>query len=203
MKRPTLLITIFLAFAVAVAPGWAAACPTRSVESFSIGSEPGLKWSAGPASGAAVYSVGNVGCEAIDPTGHCTSGVWPTLDGASWVWLPAPRSEQIVKFSTSFRIPPSAKNIDGELSMTADNAYRAYLNGKLVGTGGPFDVDGPDESTWSTIFSHEVHPAKRNNVLVIRVVNYFGPSDESNPAGLIFRLDVSYTCPGRSCKHGS
>lgn len=195
-------------FAVAVvltamAGSAAAQAGTSSLEHLRVASAPGVHWTTQTSSGSAEYAVGNVGCEAVNAAGQCTSGVYPHLTGASWIWLPPTRTEEQATFSQTFRIPPQAKEITGVLHVTADNAYRAYLNGELVGSAGSFDPNGPDDATWSTVFTHQVMPIKRNNTLAIQVINYFGPPTDDNPAAVIFRLDVSYVCPGHSCDHSS
>lgn len=150
-----------------------------------IASGAGLKWSTPRERGRAVE---------VEP-----HPAWPILEGAAWVWRTASPRNEVVTFKRAFYVPRSARGRSGVLHITADNAYQAFLNGKPVGANGPFDFDGPDEGTWATIFEHAVTPKKGWNVLTVRAINYFGPAEPpDNPAGLVFRLDVSYTCPGRS-----
>ena len=144
-----------------------------------------------------MLAVGNVGCETVNDADECTAGVWPSIPGAAWIWSPGPAEQ--ATFTARFRLPPQAKKRDGVLEISADNAYQAYLNGELVGSGGAFDPDGPDDFTWATVFTHDLDPKAKENVLEVRVINYFGAPTDENPAGVTFRLTASYVCPGRSC----
>jgi hypothetical protein len=153
-----------------------------------IASEAGLRWSTPSERGRAVE---------VEP-----HPAWPNLDGAAWVWRTTSPRNEVVTFKRAFYVPRSARKVSGVLHITTDNAYQVFLNGKPVGANGPFDFNGPDEATWATIFQHTITPKKGWNVLKVRAINYFGPAEPpDNPAGLIFRLDLSYTCPGRSGAH--
>jgi hypothetical protein len=128
------------------------------------------------------------------------SGAWPTIAGAHWVWnrrnvAPphAPAGVRPMTFTWTFTLPADATNIDGTLQITVDNAYRVRLNGAVVGSDGQLDRRGDDES-WTTIETYSIQPMAGVNILRIRAVNYHctcsTPYD--NPAGIIFRADISY-----------
>jgi hypothetical protein len=136
---------------------------------------------------------------AVEVTPH---PAWPRLDGAAWIWRTPTDVNEVVTFRRRFRIPHSAQEVRGSLWITADNAYRAYLNGHLVGHNGAFSFDGPDSFTWSTIYRHRLNPKTGLNRLQIKALNYFGPAEPpDNPAGVVFELRVSFECPGKSCSH--
>ena len=90
----------------------------------------------------------------------------------------------------------------GILQITADNAYRAYLNGRLVGHNAAFSINGPDSFTWSRIYRYFPYPQPGHNQLRIQALNHFGPAQPpDNPGGVIFKLRVSFECPGSSSSH--
>jgi hypothetical protein len=162
-------------------------CHTLTSHVHVISSKAGVPWSTKDAAGQSL--------EVADPA-------WPAPPpGASWIWRTPTSRNEVVTFTVRFSVKHSARNVHGMLSVTADNAYKAYLNGRLVGANGPFSFDGPDEFTWATIYKHAVTPVRGANVLKIKALNYFGPSEPGvNPAGAVFRLRVTFDCPGKSCR---
>ncbi len=127
---------------------------------------------------------------------------WPTLKGATWIWRVAKVSKEeavkgspIVTFRRKFTIS-SGDGAQGTLQITADNAYEATLNGKVIGSNGALDAASNGDQQWRTIDSYTVSLKPGNNILSVRAINYHSPlgnsaDGESNPAGLIFSLAVS------------
>ena len=186
MARATLLVIALLTVSAGSLSAAQADAWTR--QSASIASVGGIRWHTPDDSGSAVL---------VEP-----HPAWPELEGSKWIWRTATKANEVVTFRRSFRVPRSAHHVTGILHVTADNAYRTFLNGEPVGAAGPFSFDGPDEGTWATISSFEVQPERGQNVLILEALNYFGPPEPpDNPAGIIFRLDIAYDCPGASCSH--
>jgi hypothetical protein len=165
----------------------------QTAQHMSVVSTAGIEWHTASGSGSAVYSTGNVGCPSVDSAGQCTAGgVWPHLRPASWIWTgDGDDAAHTASFEVSFSIPPQAKRARGFLHITADNAFRAFLNGHFVGSG----------DNWARIYRFAVSPDSKKNVLRVRTRNEPGNDWYGNPAGLLFRLDVYYECPGHSCAH--
>jgi hypothetical protein len=140
---------------------------------------------------------------------------WPTITGATWIWRtyqtdPAweynnvpyyPETDEYYwTFRRIFYLPDDAYKISGELvTITADNAYKIYINGVFIGGDGRLHRDGPDNQEWRTVenyyyFDGMLKPGE--NVIMIKAVNFFswGPSS-SNPAGLIYKVVLTYERP--------
>jgi hypothetical protein len=123
-----------------IQPEPAAAAPV--LKKLTLVSKAGVAWStADPvASGTAVNTYGHIGCEAIDASGYCTSGIWPKIGGARWIWPTqtvtqdeAVNGTEPVSFHRPFNIPSDAMNMTGKLQVTADDEYDAHFNGVLIG----------------------------------------------------------------------
>lgn len=200
--RPSLVGGVLLA--ALLLPGNAAGDTNHHL---TVVSRTGTPWIARDGSvGTTVLIFGNIGCTTIDAAGFCTSGVWPTIAGAHWVWKTQTLSvqeaitgEPRIVFPRSFRLPRDASNISGTVRITADDAYRVILNGTRVGADGTLAVHPPVRTQfWETVETWPIHPHAGLNHLRIKVVNFstdgFSPFD--GPAGLTYRVDVSYATPG-------
>jgi hypothetical protein len=130
---------------------------------------------------------------------------WPSIPGATWIW----RSYKItsweehgpVIFRKGFTLPENAFDITGSIQITADNAYELYLNGRLIGRDGfvtspPIHhKDDPLHAIrWKGIETYNFVPQPGENEIIIKAVNYRSDiiSWRFNPAGLIYRADISY-----------
>ena len=133
---------------------------------------------------------------------------WPTLQDANWIWKShlvtpdeARNGTAIITFRRRFRLPLGTQNVDGIIRITADDAYELSLNGTVIGQDGVLDPSGTDYS-WRSIETYQFYPQPGENELVIRAINYrdtHGNNDPySNPAGVLFRADVTYETPGFS-----
>jgi len=139
--------------------------------------------------------------------------------GADWIWdtrltsdpgEDAAATGRVVKFEGTFTIPCSP--IGATLDITVDNGYTVWINGHLVGcaqvdSGGADPCIGWETSTltepyvhtsnWMTV-EHYTIPSTDlvtgENVLVILAANeqMDGGTKDSNPAGLIYRLEVEW-----------
>jgi hypothetical protein len=155
-------------------------------------SEPGDPWHMTNGKfGLARLAYGNIGCNAIDPQGFCTAGIWPTVSGAHWIWktrLETPhqvRHGDAATFFKGFWIPTDATGISGSIQITADNAYRLFLNDVFVGA----DQDYPTVETFS------ITPQPAFNAFTIMAANSAEPAltRYTNPAGLAFRADITFS----------
>ena len=152
------------------------------------------------ASGSAVLTYGNIGCNDVDAHGFCTGGRWSLLPGAHWVWNHrnvspdhALNGVRPLDFTWTFTLPDGATNVSGKLRITVDNAYRVFLNGVAVGHDGQLDRKGTDGG-WATIDRYAIQPIPGANTITVRAVNYRSSVTDpyQNPAGILFRADISY-----------
>ncbi|MGZ3583056.1 MAG: OmpL47-type beta-barrel domain-containing protein [Ktedonobacterales bacterium] len=150
-------------------------------------------------SGTAVLTYGHTGCTALD-NGVCTGGAWTQVQsafpGAHWIWPTAlwdPDSQGLldpVTFSKEFSIPANALNTTGHIVIAADNYYYLQVNGQDVGNG----------QDWTHPNTYDLSPFLHTgtNIITARALNDpYDTDPDGNPAGLIFRADMSYT-PGDS-----
>ena len=106
------------------------------------------------------------------------------FEGARWIWHAAdkgankPKSHRL--FVTSLDIPHDAKIDKARLLVTADDAFRFTINGKLVASSGTDGFDKPK--------SAEVADALKPGENSIRVE---AENSSDSPAGLLARLTVA------------
>ena len=133
---------------------------------------------------------------AVDTWMHSS---WPAIAEAQWIssayHVEDPTENSWRLFTRSFIIPPSAVNLDGTLQITSDNAEEVYLNDSFVGVDGEVYGSFVDNHEWSTIIRYGVSPQPGANELEVMVRNYglSGGTENSNPTGLIYRMDYEYT----------
>lgn len=151
------------------------------------------------ATGISVNPINNAGCFGVDSNGICTDGGWPrymqpAIPGAQWIWPttqwdPVTQGTNPVTFTKQFTLTEGAHFITGHIQISADNAYDLQVNGQEVGSG----------HNWTHPDTYDVSSLLRggSNTITAEATNdpSANPSDppSSNPAGLIFRADVSYT----------
>ena len=125
---------------------------------------------------------------------------WIEIEGATWVtWdcmVEDPTENSWYIYKKTFDIPGTV--VSAMMSITADNAYMAHLNGKLVSRDGNLYQPTPDTDpmNWQTVETFDVTKPLRegNNQIVVYVRNY-GVTDSSwirNPTGLVFSIDITY-----------
>ena len=107
-----------------------------------------------------------------------------TLDGASWIWTPestSPPPAEDRAFRTTSTTPAGKTATGAEILITADDSFRLWVNGRLLGS------SSGAENEWqqSRRFETELEPDR--NVFAVRTTN--GPG---SPAGLIAKVRVRY-----------
>jgi hypothetical protein len=151
----------------------------------------------------------------VDPTpsywdsqlvGHIFTG------GADWIWetyrTVHPITGDIVYFEKTFSVPGVPTG--GTLYITCDNGYEVSLNGSPVGSAQLYldwensnlYQENVDYNGWQSVETWGVSSllVSGNNVLTIKAANEYmclsldggDGTIETNPAGLIFQLDVTY-----------
>ena len=150
---------------------------------------------------------------------------WSSLDykfgypdnDAQWIWETKdsvdPVDGRVVRFEREFCIPCDPES--ATLHITADNGYEVWINGNFVGSDQVFDYGGVDwedsdltedwvkSSGWQSVESYPINPAwlsTGRNVLEILAGNeqMEGGTSTSNPAGVIYQLDIEY---GDDCEY--
>ena len=132
---------------------------------------------------------------------------WIKITGAKWIWheklVSKPTEITDAWFERIFKVPADAESINGTFHVAADNTLKCLLNDKLLAY---------TEKNNTAYLKEIVVPAgsalkKGDNRLFCTVTNLGtkGSSPYTNPAGLIFRLDVSWYGPGESllCDDGN
>ena len=92
----------------------------------------------------------------------------------SWIWSPNAADTDTVYFRKSFELPTNDQA--AELTITCDNGFRAFLNGKLVGVG----------KDWSNPQKLEVRKDIRKGKNVLAVIG----ENMGSAAGLVAQLDI-------------
>ena len=91
-----------------------------------------------------------------------TYGGWPSLNDAAWIWKSYMVSTEeacngtgIITFRRKFSLPQDARNLSGNISITADNAYELSLNGTLIGS----------DDIWESIETYQLNVRPGENEL--------------------------------------
>jgi len=108
------------------------------------------------------------------------------LKDAQWIWAPEPdpaRSALVGKryFRTTLNVPPNRSVTKAVLTITADNGFVAYVNGRQAGAGSNFKA-----AEMLDIVDHLVEGA---NVIAVEAENV---GDAPNPAGLIAMARIEF-----------
>lgn len=113
------------------------------------------------------------------------------LSGASWMWktdgvtLDEAVLGSNVMFKHQFNLGCS-ENFVGTITITTDNAYTLRVNSAEIGT----------NSDWNAPETYDISGALQSgdNTLVIEATNEAipGSNPESNPAGVLYRADITY-----------
>jgi len=134
-------------------------------------------------------------------------------DDAQWIWDTyrtdepggdAPIDGRVVLFEREFCIPCNPES--ATLHITVDNGYEVWINGNKVGDAqvtvpgwevSDFTQAWIDSSGWQSVESYTINPnwlSTGENTLEILAGNeqMDGGTKDSNPAGLIFELEVEY-----------
>jgi hypothetical protein len=100
----------------------------------------------------------------------------PTNGLGSWIWAPQVSDHQTVFLWKSFKIPDSAHVLRAQLSMTTDDKFTVFLDGRELGHG----------AEWRELFVFGVTPllSSGRHVLAVRAFN------SHSGAGMILGLQV-------------
>ncbi|MBS3792664.1 hypothetical protein KGY77_08490 [Candidatus Bipolaricaulota bacterium] len=124
-----------------------------------------------------------------------TPGLWVDITGASWIWTKDSKEIPEVTQET-FRESFKIKGIPtfGEIEITADNFYKVYLNGRLVGQ--KYDSD---TRTFERTYTHTVTSYLKpgNNELKVIGINDSLDGRNTSPAGVIYNLNIDYKLGGK------
>ncbi|MCO4761049.1 MAG: hypothetical protein KC502_06060 [Myxococcales bacterium] len=123
------------------------------------------------------------------------------LTGAKWIWrdakVQAPTKDETVWFERSFSVPSSAKSLQGSFSVSGDHDYSCTLNGKNVGS-----HSGAQHGAGKlqTINASSIVVLGANTIRC-KVTNKgaSGATSESNPAGLLFGVDLTFSVSQLGC----
>lgn len=127
---------------------------------------------------------------------------WPSIPGATWIWRtkytdPSWEYENVPEGGWEFRkifiLPTNAYDIIGSINITADNVYGLWVNEVYIGGDYRCAAIG-----WATIETFDITAALQpgENLIRIQALNYGSWGDAyTNPAGLIYRADISYKLP--------
>jgi hypothetical protein len=126
--------------------------------------------------------------------------LWPTIEGAAWISssynVEDPAEDSWRQFLRIGYIP--GRVVSASINITADNAYRLFVNGKLVGSDGTVYGPGPYPQPWNwqSIEEYDLTSVLRPGLNCMRVAvrNYGleGATCQTNPTGLIYRIDITY-----------
>lgn len=132
-------------------------------------------------------------------------GSWPLISGSTAEWISSayyvedPVNDSWRKFTRNFDLCASAFNISGSIQVNSDNAEVVYLNGGEVGIDGT--VYGAHSNTyeWQTVKTYDIdsflEPGTNTLEIVVRNYSQSGGTSTSNPTGLIYQADITYSCP--------
>ncbi|MSP92830.1 MAG: hypothetical protein EXR79_13670 [Myxococcales bacterium] len=127
------------------------------------------------------------------------------IPGATWIWESAlvkdPTLGLLVSFTREFDVQDGAGQVDGTLQLATDNDYWCWLNGKLISQSG-FKADNYKVVT---VVALKATLKVGKNLLRCNVHNIgmMNMTPQTNPAGLLYRLDLSFAKPGKTCDDGN
>ena len=105
------------------------------------------------------------------------------FDGASWIWTPETAPPVAPPEPRAFRLAHTAAKpaTSAEIIITADDSYRLWVNGRLLG-----ETAGA-ENEWQQSRRFETALDAARNVIAVRTTN--GPG---SPAGLLAKIRIRY-----------
>ncbi len=116
---------------------------------------------------------------------------------AHWIWdsykVQNPESDQTVFFFNDLNV--IGKPAFGSVTIAADNFYKLYVNGIVVGS----ELTNENNFALETQDTYNILPylAEGDNIITFEVMNkgVLGSTPESNPAGLLYNMKaVGITC---------
>ncbi len=136
------------------------------------------QWTAGLMNIAAEWKGQWINLEAL-PDAPVATG---DFKGASWIWFPEGDATQNVPegtryFRTTINVPADVTISSAKLSLSGDDSWRAWLNGKLMGA----------SNSWKEAKSVDVQKTMHAgpNILAVEVKN-----GANSPAGLVTKLAI-------------
>ncbi|APW58934.1 family 78 glycoside hydrolase catalytic domain [Paludisphaera borealis] len=123
--------------------------------------------------------------------GDTTESPTAMLEGASWIWYPAGNPSIGAPIGGRFfrkkvNLPEGRRIVKATLTMTADDSFGVFVNGKLGGQG----------ASWASVKALDLTPLLRPgaNTLAVTAVNAESTTvtPDKNPAGLIGLLKVEF-----------
>jgi hypothetical protein len=134
--------------------------------------------------------VENANANAVATTTH---PAWTALiPGATWIWetifVVSPTQNETKTFEKTFNVDGAV--LDADLSVAADNQYRVWINGNLIGEDATeFNYSAAGQDQYNDISS--AYFVDGQNTLKMEVTNMAGDQNpENNPAGALFKLDL-------------
>jgi len=150
-----------------------------------------LKFMEGPSGPIVIESKSAV------PTWDNFAGWTHDIPGATWIWKESvvsdAESDSHTLFIRTFSIPVGATDLDGALLIATDNTYYCSLNQKLVGVSAELlNFTAPTKLPLTSALKGG------DNMLVCAVKNagQTGATGFTNPAGLLYRVDVQWNKDG-------
>lgn len=100
----------------------------------------------------------------------------PTNGLGSWIWASNTYDGQVCQLWRSFEVPASSPVTNARLTLTADNEFTLYLDGRELGRG----------AEWRELFVFDLTPllTPGEHVLAVKAINSFGY------AGMLFGLRI-------------
>ena len=122
-----------------------------------------------------------------------------SIPGATWIWntfaVEHPTTTEVYTFKNTFEWHGDVAT--ATLDIAADNEYRVWLNGVLVGSdngGDNFSLAGQDQYSGNVLINEIV---QGENVLTVEVTNRSGNANPTkNPAGALYKLVLEGTSEG-------
>jgi choice-of-anchor C domain-containing protein len=158
-----------------------AVTPVAGLGSVVASSAPGDAWTDGTgATGQAMLTYGHQGCAGADRYLRCTSGTWPQMPGAPWVWAHqlTRDGEGTVTFTRQLDVTPGQAGRRMTLSALGDNLVVARVDGEKVLEGG--FTGGPTSASLTL--------AEGPHTLSFETTNQGSYDATGNPAGLAWKL---------------
>lgn len=130
---------------------------------------------------------------------------WADVADAEWIWTTEftdPAWEYVNApddgwyFKKDLPLHETAFDIVGSVTANADNCEAVYVNGDFILQDGVMDKDAADTYSYRTTETADISASlgPGPNSMIVRSLNYYDwGTYSSNPAGLAFRVDVSYS----------
>ncbi|GEM_PF-3496823 len=117
-----------------------------------------------------------------------------SIPGAKWIWdefkVSNPKLNKTVTFKKTFNVTFGAENLSAKIIIAADNSYSCKLNGNTFGD--PSEINYWDVTKDTYNITNYINIGL--NTLECQVKNWAMPKStyRSNPAGLLYRIEVNY-----------